>query len=181
MPLVRVCYTVRELQGIHMEILELDIETVYQDPNNVRLHDEKNLDAIKGSLKKFGWQHPIIIDDNNIILAGNGRHVAAKELGYKTIPCVRSDLENYDKMAFSLADNRSAELASWDMPKLEEQLKLIDEPDLLGFDDDFLPLDDNDTKPSTDTIEGAKELDEDDFDNFDKQCPKCGFEWDDKK
>lgn len=136
-----------------MQILEIDIDNLYQDPNNVRLHDDKNLDAIKGSLKKFGQQKPIVIDRDNIIIAGNGTQQAAKSLGWKTISCVRSSLENFDKMAYALADNRSAELATWDMPKLEEQLKFIDEPDLIGFDDEFISLDDPSSTPEQDEKE----------------------------
>lgn len=126
-----------------MELLELPIDEVFQDPNNVRLHDDKNIDAIKGSLKKFGFQSPIVIDKDNLILAGNGRHVAAKALGLKTIPCVRSTLENFDKMAFALADNRTAELATWNMEKLAEQLEIIEDRELIGFTDDFRSFDDD--------------------------------------
>ena len=164
-----------------MNIENLSIDSVYQDPNNVRIHDDKNIEAIKGSLKKFGQQKPIVIDEKNIILAGNGTHLAAIALGWKQISVVRSNLKNFDKMAFALADNRSAELASWDMGKLSEQLQIIEEPELIGFDDDFIQLDDD--KPSTDikSIDGATELNEDNFDNFDNQCPKCGFEWDKKQ
>jgi len=167
--------------GTYMNIENLSIDSVYQDPNNVRIHDDKNIEAIKGSLKKFGQQKPIVIDEKNIILAGNGTHLAAIALGWKQISVVRSNLKNFDKMAFALADNRSAELASWDMGKLSEQLQIIEEPELIGFDDDFIQLDDD--KPSTDikSIDGATELNEDNFDNFDNQCPKCGFEWDKKQ
>jgi ParB-like chromosome segregation protein Spo0J len=166
---------------VFLEIVEISVDEVFQDPNNVRLHDDKNIDAIKGSLKKFGQQKPIVIDENNIILAGNGTHQSAKALGWKTIACVKSTLKDFDKMAFALADNRTAELASWDMPKLQEQVALIDDPQLIGFDEDFVKFDDDQQETKTETIDGSKELDESNFDDFDHECPKCGFEWDDKK
>lgn len=141
-----------------MEIIELSIDEIFQDPNNVRLHDDKNLEAIKGSIKKFGFQSPIVIDKNNIILAGNGRHMAAKAMGLKTIPCIVSDLENFEKMAFSLADNRTAELATWNMEKLAEQLEIIEDRELIGFTDDFKSFDDGfDFKEPSDDIK-EKEL-----------------------
>ena len=120
-----------------MNIENLSIDSVYQDPNNVRIHDDKNIEAIKGSLTKFGQQKPIVVDEKNIILAGNGTHLAAIALGWKQISVVRSNLKNFDKMAFALADNRTSELATWDMPKLAEQLEMIEDRELIGFSDDF--------------------------------------------
>lgn len=175
-----------------MELLELPIDEVYQDPNNVRLHDDKNIDAIKGSLKKFGFQSPIVIDKDNIILAGNGRHVAAKALGLKTIPCVRSELENFDKMAFALADNRTAELATWNMEKLSEQLEIIEDRELIGFDDDFIKLDDDlDSTPEQDEKEDdIPEVDDNPYGvkrgdiwllGAYLECDKCGMKVDYEK
>lgn len=163
--------------GIVMDIREIRLDDLYLDPNNARLHDDRNIQAIKGSLKKFGQQKNIVVNKDGMILAGNGTYAAAKLLGWETLTCNVTTLEGFTAMAYALADNRTAELATWDLVVLQDQLKMIDEPKLIGFEDDFTKID----EPKTETIEGSKELDEDDFDNFDHQCPKCGFEWDDKK
>jgi len=126
-----------------VDLKDIPLDQLFLDPNNVRLHDDKNIEAIKGSLKKFGQQKNIVVDKDGIIIAGNGTYTAAKALGWKTLKCNVTTLESYEKMAFALADNRTAELASWDMPKLEEQIKLIEEPELIGFDDDFGKTDDD--------------------------------------
>ena len=123
-----------------MALLTFDIavDKVMADPNNARKHDKKNLDTIKASLTKFGQQKPIVIDENNIVLAGNGTLAAARDLGWNNITVVRTSLTGYDAIAYALADNRSSELAEWDQPVLDTQLKALEdfEFDLadIGFD-----------------------------------------------
>ena len=98
------------------------IDSLSPDPANLRLHPARNLDAIKSSLKRFGQQKPIVVDQNGIVRAGNGTLAAAKSLGWKTIDVVRTELTGSDATAFAIADNRSAELANWDDDALARQL-----------------------------------------------------------
>jgi DNA modification methylase len=119
--------------------VSLPIDQLVFDPNNVRKHSNKNLDAIKGSLTKFGQQKPIVIDEKNIILAGNGTVMAAKALGWSEIQCVQTDLkDSHLKTAFAIADNRTAELAEWDDDLLKETLASLQLNDFdiesIGFD-----------------------------------------------
>jgi hypothetical protein len=107
----------------------LQIETVKltalkPDPNNARRHNDKNLEAIAGSLKQFGQRKPIVINSDNSVLAGNGTLSAALQLGWKEIVAVRvpGDWSREQQMAYALADNRSAELAEWNQEKLDEQV-----------------------------------------------------------
>lgn len=74
-----------------MQIITKKISELTPDPNNARQHGDKNLAAIVGSLKKFGQQHPIIIDENGMVLAGNGRLEAAKYIGWDEIDCVKAE------------------------------------------------------------------------------------------
>jgi len=110
-----------------MEVKKISIDEVNFDPSNVRKHDKKNLSAIISSLKRFGQQKPIVIDSNNIVRAGNGTLEAAKQLGWKEINVVQSDLDKSELTAYAIADNRTAELAEWDMDGLTEQLKSLDD------------------------------------------------------
>jgi site-specific DNA-methyltransferase (adenine-specific) len=165
-----------------MEIIKLKIEDLVFDPNNVRKHPTKNLEAIKGSLVKFGQQKPIVIDSKNIVIAGNGTLAAAKELGWKEIAAVRTNLDDLNKMAFALADNRTSELAEWDIPELNQQLAQLELGDFdikeIGFDLGDFDIDKENNKESN--ITGSKELNEDEFSQFEHQCPKCGFEFNGK-
>lgn len=112
----------------------IPIESVSPDPANVRLHNKKNLDAIKGSLRRFGQQKPIVVDADGVIRAGNGTWYAAKELGWTQIVVVRSALNGPDAIAYAIADNRTAELADWDWEPLSAMLKDLNDRDaaLLG-------------------------------------------------
>lgn len=126
-----------------MQVESVPISTLVHDPNNSRIHDVKNIKAIMGSLTAFGQQKPIVVNKDNVVIAGNGTLVAAKELGWKNINVVKTDLPKREQKAFALADNKSAELAEWDDTKLEETLYELKMEDFdigsIGFD-----LDDGD-------------------------------------
>lgn len=116
-------------------------DTLSLDPANLRKHSRKNLDAIKASLRRFGQQKPIVVDAKGIVLAGNGTLTAAKELGWKEIQIVRTELSGTQATAFGIADNRSAELAEWDekLGEVLESLKAEDFPlEDIGFDAEAL-------------------------------------------
>lgn len=116
-----------------MEIENLQVKDLVSDPNNVRVHSEQNLDAIKQSLKRFEQQKPIVIDANNVVVAGNGTLQAAMSLGWKEIKAVRlpASFTEAEKKAFAIADNRTSELAQWNTADLDNQLLELNE---LGFD-----------------------------------------------
>ena len=108
-----------------MKVERVPIESLVGDPANVRKHDQKNLDAIKGSLARFGQQKPVVVGANNVVIAGNGTVAAALSLGWKEVAIVRSELIGPDATAYAIADNRTAELATWDDDALAQQLAAI--------------------------------------------------------
>ncbi|MGA3066096.1 MAG: ParB N-terminal domain-containing protein [Tepidisphaeraceae bacterium] len=120
-----------------MHVETAAIEGLSADPANARKHGERNLEAIAASLRRFGQQKPIVVDTRGVVRAGNGTLAAAKSLGWTHIDVVRSNLPVSELTAFSIADNRTAELAEWDadvLGKLAEAGELKN----LGFDDDEL-------------------------------------------
>jgi ParB-like chromosome segregation protein Spo0J len=125
-----------------LKIEMVDVASLVSDPSNVRRHGDKNLNAIKGSLTKFGQQKPIVVDSKNIVIAGNGTLAAAKALGWKSLVVVRTDLVGVDAAAFAIADNRTAELAEWDMLGLGDTLKSLIDSDFdissIGFEKNYL-------------------------------------------
>jgi DNA modification methylase len=112
-----------------MKLETLRIADLTPDPQNARQHDDKNLKAIMGSLKEFGQRKPIVITEAGTIVAGNGTVTAAKSLGWETIEAVRvpADWTQDQVKAFALADNRTAELASWQPEVLASQLIELEE------------------------------------------------------
>ena len=119
-----------------MKIIDMPIGDVVPYKNNPRRND-KAVKPVMESLKEFGWKQPIVIDKNNVIVCGHTRLRAAKRLKMKTVPCVMADdLTPEQIKAFRLADNKTAEFASWDMDMLNSELldiKGIDMGDF-GFD-----------------------------------------------
>lgn len=106
----------------------VDITTLTSDPANARKHSQRNIDAIKASLSRFGQVKPIVTHKNaTTVIAGNGTLEAAKQLGWKKIAVVRSGLEGMDATAFGIADNRTAELATWDLDVLDKLTTGLDE------------------------------------------------------
>jgi len=122
-----------------MKAEKVQIDQVFMDPANARTHPQKNMEAIRGSLQRFGQQKPIVIDQKGCVIAGNGTLMAAQQLGWDTIQAVRTTLEGAQAAAFAIADNRTAELAEWDEQALMQTLTALDleDPTLLdaaGFD-----------------------------------------------
>jgi len=122
-----------------MKIEEVDVARLKFDPRNVRLHDEKNISRIKASLITAGQQKPIVVGSDDIVVAGNGMLEGAIELGWTKVNIVRSELKGEDLIAYAIADNRTADLASWDYKQLSKQFKELAELDfdltITGFAD----------------------------------------------
>lgn len=102
---------------------------------NARKHSEKDISAIVASIKQFGFDDPIgIWSDQNIIVEGHGRLLAAKRCGMETVPCIRLDhLTDEQRRAYALAHNRTAELSDWISDVLDQELFDITEIDMEPF------------------------------------------------
>jgi len=112
-----------------MRTKKVKIETLFNDPANVRKHDQRNIDAIKASLTRFGQQKPIVVNGDGVVIAGNGTLAAAKDLGWKDISTVETELDGVDATAYAIADNRTAELAIWDDDALAQTLASLQNDD----------------------------------------------------
>lgn len=120
-----------------MNIVNFKIEDLIPYENNPRINDDA-VEYVKNSIKEFGFKVPIIIDKNNVIVAGHTRYKACKELGINEIPCiVADDLTDKQIKAFRLADNKVSEKAQWDLSKLDEELLEIKDFDMADFGFDF--------------------------------------------
>lgn len=106
-----------------MHIETVPIGSLVFDPANARKHDDKNIQAIRSSLARFKQQKPIVVDADNIVIAGNGTLEAAKSLGWDTITINRTHLKGPEAIAFAIADNRTAELAEWEKETLGSHLQ----------------------------------------------------------
>jgi site-specific DNA-methyltransferase (adenine-specific) len=116
-----------------VKIIEKKVEELIPYVNNPR-NNEAAVDFVAASIKEFGFKNPIIIDKDGVIVAGHTRHAAAKKLGLESVPCIMADdLTEQQIKAFRLADNKTAELATWDLEKLEIELEAIGDLEMTDF------------------------------------------------
>lgn len=121
-----------------MKVIQYKTEDLIPYENNPR-KNEKAVDYVAESIKEFGFKSPIIVDENNVIIAGHTRLEAAKKIGLKEVPVIKADdLTPEQAKAFRLADNKTAEFAEWDESKLINELLSISDIDMdeFGFSSD---------------------------------------------
>lgn len=145
-----------------MKIQMMELKKLVPYANNPR-NNEKAVDAVAESIKQFGFRNPIIVDPGMVIISGHTRRLAAMKLGLKTVPVyIAADMTEQQKKAFRIADNRVAELATWDKELLKNEIADIIDVNLsdFGFDLDEL-----------------KAIQRESLGISVHRCPKCGHEW----
>lgn len=126
-----------------MEIINKNIEEIKMYENNPRNNDGA-VEYVANSIKEFGFKVPIVLDKNNVIVAGHTRYKAAKLLKITEIPCIiADDLSDEQVKAFRLIDNKAAELASWDIDLLNLELENIKDIDMDLFNFEISNILDN--------------------------------------
>jgi DNA modification methylase len=141
-----------------MNIVMKKVSALREYENNPRNNDAA-IDAVAKSIESFGFKVPIVITTDDVIIAGHTRLKASLKLGLATVPCiVADDLTEAQIKAFRLADNKTAELATWDFKKLEEEMSHI-EMDMLqfGFEDLHSDISDNATDDDFDPSDEISE------------------------
>jgi DNA modification methylase len=123
-----------------MKVQLTNIDEIKPYPNNPRKLSKKAIDKVAMSLKEYGFQQPIVVDKDKIIVVGHTRYQASKTLGYKEVPVLIADQLSPEKInAYRIADNRTNEEAEWDYDLLETEIKELHDKDfdlnLTGMDD----------------------------------------------
>lgn len=134
---------------------------------------QKAIDKVAASIQAFGFLVPIILDKDNVIVAGHTRLLAARKLGLTEVPTTTADDLTEDQIrAYRLVDNRVAEMAVWNEPLLQEAMDFIgDEIDMMQFGFDDMK------EAFNQRIDTNEEFSADDFEDeaFEYECPECGF------
>lgn len=148
-----------------MQIVEKKWSELIPYENNPRLNEEA-VKYVEASIKEFGFKVPIVVDKDNVIVAGHTRWKAAERLGMKTVPCiVADDLTPEQVKAYRLADNKVSEFAGWDFEKLDLEMDNIN-LDMGQFG--FLKVDFD--------FDGTDEVSESNYEQPEKEefeCPQC--------
>jgi hypothetical protein len=127
---------------IRDDVEHVSLDEILPYGENPKTHPDEQIEKIASSIKRFGWDQPIVVDGNGTIIKGHGRYRAAQRLGLDDVPVIyATDLSEAEVRASRVADNRVAE-SDWDDELLGVELELIDESpldlDAAGFDDDEL-------------------------------------------
>ncbi|MCB9102623.1 MAG: ParB N-terminal domain-containing protein, partial [Anaerolineales bacterium] len=119
-----------------MKVIQMHVEHLKLWEENPRRNDHA-VDAVAKSIKAFGFNVPILCDNEFRIVAGHTRWKAAKSIGMTSVPVIILDLTENQQKAFAIADNKTAEIADWDWPQLREIVEELERTDLdldsLGF------------------------------------------------
>lgn len=150
-----------------MELVTISLDKIKPYERNPR-NNNKAVDAVMESIRQCTYVAPIIVDENNIILAGHTRYKALKKLGKTEAEViVKSGLSDEQKRKYRLLDNKTNELAEWDFDMLAEELEDLD---FEGFDFGFSVLE-------NDSVELAEYNRSEIATSKTVNCPKCGFEF----
>ena len=123
-----------------MNIEEVLTNKLIPYANNARTHSDEQVTQIASSIREFGFNNPVLIDEQSTIIAGHGRVLAALKLDLEKVPCIRLiHLTEIQRKAYIIADNKLALNANWDDEILKLELEMLREAncdiDILGFDD----------------------------------------------
>lgn len=149
-----------------MQYYLADVSELIPYVRNARTHSEAQVAQIAASIREFGFLSPILVAEDNTILAGHGRLAAALKLGLKKVPCVKENhLTETQKRAYIIADNKLSLNAGWDNELLAVELSELEGADfnldLLGFDEaELSDIFDADKDVSDDDFDVEKELEE---------------------
>lgn len=137
---------------LHTDVTNLSVDAIIPYSNNPKEHPDEQVQKIASSIKNYGWDQPIVVDESNEIIKGHGRLQAAKLLDLDEVPVIkRTDLSDAEKRASRIADNKTAE-SDWSDDDLTLELEQLEQDDfdldLTGFDeeeiDDLLETDNAD-------------------------------------
>lgn len=151
--------------------MKTEIKIVYKNVDELKAYEnnprnnEVAVPYVKNSIMEFGFRVPIVIDKNNVVVAGHTRLEAAKELDMIEVPCVvADDLSEKQVSMFRLVDNKTHEFSKWDLSLLSDELNDIFDIDMesFGFTDISLP--------AVSEVKSEHEA-------RTVCCPKCGFEF----
>lgn len=165
----------------NLEVAYIATTDVIPYANNPRTHSEQQVAQVAASIKEFGFNNPILLDEHNGIIAGHGRLAAAQKLGMDLVPTITlAGLTEAQRKAYVIADNKLTENGGWDYDLLAVEIERLKElevdVDLTGFDAEELQVITQDV-----AFEPASEDEQGKLDELDPKwvdCPHCGKEFD---
>ncbi len=153
-----------------MKIEKIKVDEIIPYADNAKLHPERQVEQIKASILEFGFNDPIAIDENNVVIEGNGRLMAIKDLGFEEVDCIRIEgLTEDQKRAYILVHNQLTMNTGFDIDILNRELEKIKGIDMKQFDFEL----DIDFDTDIDTGDGTKYTQKVDVPQYEptEECP----------
>jgi len=141
-----------------MKIIELNVEQIREYEKNNRIHSQEQIERIAKSIKEFGFNQPLVVDENHVLLVGHGRLMASKHIGLVEVPVlVKDSLSEDEKRAYRILDNKIQADSEWNLENLEYEVQFLTqagyELTAWGLDNfDFATLGNN--SETSDTLNG---------------------------
>jgi hypothetical protein len=121
-----------------MNISQVEVSKLSQYGKNSRTHSDEQVSQLAKSIEEFGWTNPILVDADNMVIAGHGRLLAALKLNMATVPCIQlKDMSKAQIRAYVIADNKLGLNSGWNFERLSSELKELEgifDLSLIGFD-----------------------------------------------
>ena len=124
-----------------MKVTEVDLSLIKPYWRNPR-DNSKTIEALKESITDYGFNVPLVIDKDNVIITGHSRYKALRLLGYTHAPCIIKDLDEEKAKKYRIADNKLSEMASWDSDLLEQELRSMSDLEDMAIYFPSISLDD---------------------------------------
>ena len=163
-----------------LKIEYVKTDTLKEYEGNAKIHTGGQIDQIKKSIEEFGFNDPIAVWKDNEIIEGHGRLIAAQELKLDKVPVIRLDtLTDEQRKAYTLVHNKLTMNTGFDFDLLQDELNELSEIDMSDFG---FVLEDMELF-SEQKINDGTEIDTDDYsdEQFECECPRCGFKFNRKK
>lgn len=152
-----------------MNITYRKISEIKPYKNNAKKHPKEQVERIAESIRQFGFTQPVLVDKDNIVVAGHGRILGARKAGLKEVPTVcMEDLTEEQIKAYRMIDNKLNE-SPWDFPLIDSEIAEIKDIDMGLFGFEMEPI--KKKKVSFEAIEGSAGV------KTKNKCPRCGYEW----
>lgn len=113
-------------------LVVLPIDAVIPYWRNPRTVDNRAVAKLMASIERYGYQNPIIVDADHVIIAGHTRYLAVRRLGWDQVPVLVADLPHHLAREYRIVDNRSGEWTTWDMRRLVNEIARFTERDVLA-------------------------------------------------
>lgn len=166
------------------KVFDCSISDVIPYKQNAKLHPDSQIKQIINSIQEFGFNDPIAVDEDMIVLEGHGRLLAAKQLKLDTVPIIKvTGLTELQKRAYRLAHNKINANFGFDPELLQVEFGLLESYDfdtsLTGFSALDINISDvfNDTEQLEQEMEQIPDLLPELQEGFKRKCPECGHEW----